>query len=85
MLTGPGLVLLAVAKDPHIRILDIAASTHLTSRWVHTVIAELVRAGVVTVAHEGRRCRYEVHRDVRIEMPVAGEVTVGSLLNGLVA
>jgi DNA-binding IscR family transcriptional regulator len=85
MLTGHALVLLAVSRDAHIRIRDIAASTGLTERWVQKVLAELVRLRIVTITHEGRRCIYQVHRDARIGLPVVGKVTVGSLLKGLVA
>ena len=60
-LTKHGRVLLSVARDPHMRLRDIALAVGLTERRVHTILADLVSSGYVAKIKDGRRNRYEVN------------------------
>ena len=81
MLTSHALVLLAVARDPTVRIRDIAAMLDITERRCFRVIAELVEQSLLTVSREGRRSVYSVDRDAALSLPVLGEMTFGTLLS----
>ena len=81
MLTNHLNVLLAVARDPTIRIRDIAALLGVTERRINRVIAELVGQSLLSVKREGRRSIYSVDRNAMLDLPVLGERTVGNLLD----
>jgi hypothetical protein len=81
MLTNHLSAPLAVARDPTIRIRDIAALLGVTERRIYRVIAELVEAALLSVTREGRRSVYSVDRDALLVLPVLGERTVGELLD----
>jgi DNA-binding IclR family transcriptional regulator len=59
-LTKHAQVLLCVARDPEIRLRDIATAVDLTERRVHSILGDLVVSGYVSKAKTGRRNRYEV-------------------------
>ncbi|HET9090442.1 MAG TPA: ArsR family transcriptional regulator [Acidimicrobiales bacterium] len=61
LLTKHGRVLLSVARDPQMRLRDIAVAVDLTERRVHTILSDLVESGHVIKAKDGRRNRYEVN------------------------
>ena len=54
-------VLLAVARRPDIRVVDLAESVGLSVRAVQSILADLVADGSVERCHEGRRTDYRVH------------------------
>jgi DNA-binding IclR family transcriptional regulator len=79
-LTNHAHVLLTISSDPGIRARDIAQRVGITERAAQRIVAELEAAGYLTRWREGRRNRYEVHRDVRLRHPVEQEHDVGELL-----
>jgi DNA-binding IscR family transcriptional regulator len=76
-------VLLAIARDPTIRIRDIAALLGVVEPRVNRILAELTAASLVSIVHEGRRSRYSINRDATLTSPVPGELTIGELLEHL--
>lgn len=54
------LVLLCIARDPEVRMTDVAARVGVTERRVQSIVAELVTTGYVTRSRRGRRNRYEI-------------------------
>ncbi len=76
-------VLLCLARDPDVRLRDVAAKVGLTERAVHRIVNELEAGLVVTRVREGRRNRYEVDLTVALRHPLESERTVGSLLEML--
>ena len=56
-------VLLCIARDPEIRLRDIADEVGITLGSAQRILAELVEAGYVTRERSGRRNRYVVNRD----------------------
>jgi DNA-binding transcriptional ArsR family regulator len=82
-LTNHGLILLCIADDPRARMRDIAASVDITERAAQRIVADLVEAGYVDRAREGRRNVYTVRRDLPIALPAQRDIDLGSLLGVL--
>jgi DNA-binding transcriptional ArsR family regulator len=83
-LTNHAHVLVCVARDPGIRLRDIAAAVGITERAAHRILSELVDEGYVKRERQGRRNRYEVKTELPLRHPLAREHEVGDLLDVLV-
>ena len=83
-LTNHAHVLVCVARDPGIRLREIAAAVGITERAAHRILTELVDEGYVLRERQGRRNRYQVRTDLPLRHPLAQEHEVGDLLNVLV-
>jgi DNA-binding Lrp family transcriptional regulator len=73
-------VLVCLARDPDIRLRDVADMVGITERSTVKIVSELESAGVVTRTKVGRRNHYEIDFDAQLRHPVEAERTVGSLL-----
>ena len=82
-LTNHGFVLLVIAREPDIRVRDIAEQVGITERATQTILRDLADAGFVTVVKRGRRNAYEVRPDKRMRHPLARRQAVAELLNVL--
>lgn len=56
-------VLLEIARDPEIRLRDVAQSIGITERAVQNIVADLHQAGYLTRDRVGRRNRYHLNLD----------------------
>jgi len=56
-------VLLCIARDPDVRLRDIADSVGITIGSAQRIVSELIQAGFVDRTREGRRNRYVINRD----------------------
>ncbi|MSO41972.1 MAG: MarR family transcriptional regulator [Solirubrobacterales bacterium] len=83
-LTNHAHVLVCVARDPGIRMRDIAAAVGITERAAHRIVSELVGEGYVLRERQGRRNRYEVRAELPLRHPLAQEREVGDLLTLLI-
>jgi DNA-binding MarR family transcriptional regulator len=83
-LTNHAHVLVCVARDPGIRLRDIAAAVGITERAAHRIVSELVAEGYVVRERQGRRNHYEVESRLPLRHPLAEEHDVGDLLEILV-
>jgi uncharacterized membrane protein len=79
-LTNHAHVLVCVARDPGIRLRDVAAAVGITERAAHRIVSELVDEGYVLRKREGRRNRYQVDGKRPLPHPLAEEQEVGELL-----
>jgi hypothetical protein len=79
-LTSHARVLLLVARDPGIRLRDIAASLEMTERSAFGIITDLVEAGYVVKEKDGRRNRYHIQAHLPLPEPTSQERTVGEVL-----
>jgi DNA-binding transcriptional ArsR family regulator len=79
-LTNHARVLLCIARDPGVRLRDIAATLGITERTAFGVIADLTDAGYVIKERDGRRNRYEVQHHLPLPEPTSQERTVGEVL-----
>ena len=83
VLTNHGNVLLCVARDPTIRISEIARRVGIGERAAQKIVADLVAEGFVVRTREGRRNRYEVNRNARLRHPLFSDLEIGPLLDVL--
>jgi DNA-binding IclR family transcriptional regulator len=56
-------VLLCIARDPDVRLRDIADAVGITVGSAQRILADLIEAGFVERQREGRRNRYLVNHD----------------------
>jgi DNA-binding MarR family transcriptional regulator len=73
-------VLIALAKDPDLRIRDLADEIGITERAVAQILTDLQEAHVLTRRRSGRRNVYEVNRTAPLRHRVESHRTVGDLL-----
>jgi predicted transcriptional regulator len=59
-LTNHAHVLVAIARDPQVRLRDVAAQVGITERAAQKIVADLVAAGYLSRIREGRRNAYTV-------------------------
>ena len=74
-------VLLRIARNPEIRIRDVAQLTGITERAAQRIIADLVEAGYVERTRVGRRNRYVVKTDLKMRHPLQHTHEIGELLD----
>jgi DNA-binding IclR family transcriptional regulator len=85
LLTGHGHVLVEIARNPNVRIRDIAAVAGITERTVQAIVADLEAAGYLTRTRTGRRVRYPVNRDSPFRHAAQEGHRVGPVLDLLAA
>lgn len=77
-------VLLCIARDPDVRLRDIADAVGVTLGSAQRILADLVEAGYVKRARQGRRNRYLINREAPMLRHVAQEGhDIGGLLDHL--
>src|SRR4051812_8079767 len=64
-------VLALVAAQSDVRLRDVAAGIGITERAVQRIVADLEREGLLSRARHGRRNRYRVRRDARLDSLLA--------------
>ena len=79
-LTNHAHVLVCVARDPGIRLRDIATAVGITERAAHRIVSELVDEGYLARERRGRRNHYQVKSKLPLRHPLAEEREVGELL-----
>ena len=83
VLTNHGNVLLCVARDPKIRISEIADKVGIGERAAQKIVADLVAEGYLVRIKEGRRNRYEINRNAHLRHPLFSDLKIGPLLDVL--
>jgi hypothetical protein len=74
-------VLLCIAKQPEMRLREVAQRVGITERAVQRIAANLEEGDYLLRSREGRRNRYEVHLDRPLRHSVESHREVGMLLN----
>lgn len=80
-LTNHAHVLLCVARQPEIRVRDMAQIVGVTERCVQRILSDLEEAGYVSRVHQGRRNYYVVHSELPLRHPVEQNHQVSVLLS----
>ncbi len=83
-LTNHARVLLCIARDPGMRLRDVAAGLGITERSAHAIVADLTAAGYVVKHKHGRRNRYNIQAHLPLPEPVSQEPAIGDVLALLV-
>ena len=79
-LTNHAHVLVLLARDPGMRLRDVAVGVGITERAVQKIVAELEAGGIIRRERNGRRNRYEIHRSTPLRHPVEAHRNVGHIL-----
>lgn len=80
-LSNHGRALLCIARDPGVRLREIAESLAITERRAHDIVSDLVSAGYVAKHKEGRRNRYTIQSHLPLPENAGSERTIGELLD----
>jgi hypothetical protein len=80
-LTNHARVLVQIARDPGVRVRDIAAHCLLTERAVQRIITDLEQGGYLTHTRVGRANRYQVAAASPLRHPADAGPTVADLLH----
>lgn len=73
-------VLLMIARDPEIRLCDVAEGVGITERAVQRIIADLEAGHYLQRERWGRRNRYHVESDLPLPHPVVAHRSLRALL-----
>lgn len=79
-LTNHAQVLLCIARDPGIRLRDIADRVGITERSAYGIVLDLAEAGYIVKEKTGRRNRYQIQTHLPLPEPSNRERTVGEVL-----
>ncbi|MGW5850264.1 MarR family transcriptional regulator [Streptomyces sp. NPDC055254] len=79
-LTNHARVLVAIARDPAVRLRDVATVCGLTERTVQTIVTDLESDGYLRRVRDGRRNRYEISPGAVFRHPAEAGVQVAGLL-----
>lgn len=80
-LSNHGHVMVCLARDPDMRLREIAEQVGITDRAVQGIVADLVGAGYVAKERVGRRNHYEVNRDLPLRHPLEAGHRLRELLD----
>lgn len=80
-LTNHSHVLLSLARQPDLRLRDVALEVGITERAVQRIVADLESGGYLTRRRTGRRNHYEVDGLKPLRHPVEAHQTVNALLD----
>ena len=79
-LTNHSHTLLCIARDPGIRLRDVAERVGVTERAAQRIVSDLVDAGYLDRLREGRRNSYRVRSDRPLRHPVEQGHHIGEIL-----
>lgn len=79
-LTNHSHVMLCVARDPGMRLRDVADVVGITERAAQRIVAELEQGGYLTRRRDGRRNRYQVHPELPLRHPLERDHAIGDVL-----
>jgi len=79
-LTNHAQVLVSIAHDPGVRLIEISGRVGITERAAHRIVGELADAGYITRERTGRRNRYTIQSHLPLPDPHTGGQKVGDLL-----
>ena len=82
-LTNHAHTLLCIARDPGIRLRDVAERVGVTERAAQRIVSDLVEAGYLDRAREGRRNTYRVKANRPMRHPLEHGHQIGAVLDAL--
>lgn len=83
-LTNHSHVLICLARDPDLRLRELAQLVGITERAVQSILRDLEADGYVTRRRVGRRNRYDVHPEHPMRHPVEAGHTISEILDAVV-
>jgi DNA-binding IclR family transcriptional regulator len=82
-LTNHAHVLLCIARDPGVRLRDVAADVGITERAAQRIVADLEAGGYLERARQGRRNSYRLHPELPLRHPLEHDHPIGDILRVL--
>jgi hypothetical protein len=79
-LTNHGRALLCIARDPGVRLRDMALSLDITERRAYGIVNDLTEAGYIVKDKDGRRNRYVIQDHLPIPGITDREQAIGDVL-----
>jgi predicted transcriptional regulator of viral defense system len=79
-LTNHAHALVCIARDPGLRLRDVAERVGVTERAAQRIVSDLVDAGYLDRLREGRRNSYRVRSDRPLRHPVERGHDIGEIL-----
>jgi len=79
-LTNHAHALVCIARDPGLRLRDVAERVGVTERAAQRIVSDLVDAGYLERQREGRRNAYRVRADRPLRHPVEHGHDIGEIL-----
>jgi DNA-binding MarR family transcriptional regulator len=73
-------VIICLARDPEIRMRDIADAVGITERAVIRIVMELEEAGYIKKEKIGRRNHYTILADNHLRHPLEAHHSIGEIL-----
>ena len=83
-LTNHARALVCIARDPGVRLREIADVLGVTERRAFGIVNDLTEAGYVVKDKDGRRNRYRIQSHLPLRVQVGREPTIGEVLGVLV-
>lgn len=83
-LTNHARALACIARDPGVRLREIADLLGVTERRAFGIVNDLAEAGYVVKDKDGRRNRYRIQSHLPLRVRVGREPTIGEVLGVLV-
>ena len=84
-LTNHGRTLLCIARDPEVRLREIAISLAISERRTYAIVTELTDAGYLVKSKDGRRNRYEIQTQLPLPEFTGRDQAIGAVLDLLAA
>jgi DNA-binding Lrp family transcriptional regulator len=82
-LTNHTHVLLCIARDPDVRLRDVATAVGITERAVQLIVQDLEQEGYLRRTRVGRRNHYDLDVALPLRHPLERDHQVGDLLGAL--
>jgi len=79
-LTNHAHVILCIAKNPELRLREIADVVGITERAVHRIVADLTESGFIDVKRDGRCNVYRMHPEKYLRHPMEAHRQVADLI-----
>ena len=73
-------VIICLARDPEMRVRDIAIAVGITERATIRIISELEEAGYISKERIGRRNRYSIVADKNLRHPLEAHHSIRGIL-----
>lgn len=74
-------VLLLIARDPIIKLRDVALRVGITERAVQRIVADLEASSYLERERTGRRNHYRIHSELPLRHPIESHTEIGALLS----
>lgn len=79
-LSSHGRILLCIARDPGMRLRDIADAVAITERRAFGIVTDLTEAGYVVKTRQGRRNTYQIQTHLPLPEATSPHRTIGEVL-----